>query len=117
MKRKIFVINETKGFFTEDEENLCKEYCRVNGYTYRIRYINIEVDKIERKNKNMWETTEFKSIEHPHTVRMTFELPYLDWCRFENSELFHQLTAYLEGLEKQNIQYVPIPKKHKFKFK
>ena len=51
----------------------------------------------------MWETIEFKSIEHPHTVRMTFELPYLDWCRFENSELFHQLTAYLEGLEKQNI--------------
>ena len=41
MKRKIFVINETKGFFAENEENLCKEYCRVNGCTYRTEYINI----------------------------------------------------------------------------
>jgi hypothetical protein len=41
MKRKIFVINETKGFFTENEENLCKEYCRVNCYTYRAEYINV----------------------------------------------------------------------------
>ena len=41
MKRKIFVINEEKGFFTEKEKNLCKEYCKVNGYTYRTEYINI----------------------------------------------------------------------------
>ena len=41
MKRKFFVINETKGFFTENEESLCKEYCRVNGCTYRTEYINI----------------------------------------------------------------------------
>lgn len=32
-----------------------------------------------------------------------FELPCLDWCRFENSKIFRQLTAYLEELEKQEI--------------
>lgn len=41
MKRKIFVINETGGFFAENEENLCKEYCRANDCTYRTEYINI----------------------------------------------------------------------------
>ena len=54
----------------------------------------------------MYYTHEFKTVDSPHVVRMTFELPYLDWCRFQNSELFHDLTAYLEGLEKQDIQTV-----------
>ena len=43
-------------------------------------------------------------IGYPRVVRMSFELPYLDWCKFEKSELFHVLTKYLEKLQKQNIQ-------------
>ena len=35
---KVFVINETTGFFLGNEEELCKEYCEINGYTYRIEY-------------------------------------------------------------------------------
>lgn len=50
----------------------------------------------------MYTTEEFNGISHPHVVRMSFELPYLDWCRFEKTELFQSLTKYLEELEKQN---------------
>ena len=41
MKRKFFVINETGGFFASNEEEFCKEYCKTNGYTYRVEYCNI----------------------------------------------------------------------------
>ena len=41
MKRKFFVINETGGYFAANEEQLCQEYCKINGYTYRIEYWNI----------------------------------------------------------------------------
>ena len=52
----------------------------------------------------MYEIEEFSGIAYPHVVRMSFELPYLDWCRFEKSELFHLLTNYLEELQNQGIQ-------------
>ena len=54
----------------------------------------------------MYYTHEFKTVDSPHVVRMTFELPYLDWCRFQKSKLFRDLTAYLEELEKQNTRNV-----------
>ena len=38
MKRKFFVINETGGYFGGWEEELCKAFCKANGYTYRIEY-------------------------------------------------------------------------------
>ena len=41
MKRKFFVINETGGYFAANEEEICKEYYKINGYTYRIEYWNI----------------------------------------------------------------------------
>ena len=40
MKRKIFVINETRGWFPANEEELCKEYCNIYGYTYRVEYFD-----------------------------------------------------------------------------
>ena len=40
MKRKIFVINETGGFFPANEEEQCKFYCKIYGYTYRVEYRN-----------------------------------------------------------------------------
>lgn len=41
MKRKFFFINETRGCFAENEEKNCKEYCKVNGYSYKVVYINV----------------------------------------------------------------------------
>ena len=41
MKRKFLFINETGGYFAGNEEQICKEYCKVYGYTYRVEYINI----------------------------------------------------------------------------
>lgn len=41
---------------------------------------------------------------YPHVVTMSFELPYLDWCRFEQSDLYRSLIKYLEELKKQEIQ-------------
>lgn len=56
----------------------------------------------------MYSTEEISGIGIPHVVRMSFELPYLDWCRFEKSEIFRCLTSYLEELEKQGIpQHCP----------
>ena len=52
----------------------------------------------------MYFTQDVNAVGCPHVVRMSFGLPYLDWCRFENSEIFRQLTAYLEELEKQEIR-------------
>lgn len=49
----------------------------------------------------MYEIEDFDKLGCPRVVRMSFELPYLDWCRFERSELYQNLTAYLEELEKQ----------------
>lgn len=49
---------------------------------------------------------DIKKLGCPRVVIMLFELPYLDWCRFEQSDLYHSLTEYLEGLKKQEI---PIP--------
>lgn len=47
---------------------------------------------------------EFSGLSYPRVVRMSFELPRLDWCRFERSDLYRNLTAYLEGLQKQEIR-------------
>lgn len=40
MKAKIYIINETGGYFTASEEEKCIEYCRIHGYTYRTAYVN-----------------------------------------------------------------------------
>ena len=49
----------------------------------------------------MYEIHESKGIACPHVVRMSFEMPYLDWCRFEKSEIFQGLKKYLEELQRQ----------------
>ena len=38
MKRKFFVINETGGYFGGWEEDICKAFCKANGYTYHVEY-------------------------------------------------------------------------------
>lgn len=48
-------------------------------------------------------TEEYRGTNRTETVRMYFELPCLDWCRFEKSDVYRCLISYLEELEKQNI--------------
>ena len=40
-EKKVFVINETGGYFGSWEEELCKAFCKANGYTYRVEYRNL----------------------------------------------------------------------------
>lgn len=72
----------------------------------RICDLENRLQEEEKKNnrKSIYFIDEFSGISSPRVVQMSFELPYLDWCRFENSEIFCQLTAYLEELEKQEIR-------------
>ena len=39
--KKVFVLNETVGWFAANEEEICKEYCKIHGYTYHIEYWKI----------------------------------------------------------------------------
>lgn len=39
--KKFYRINETKGCFSSNEENLCKQYCKEHGYTYTVVYMNL----------------------------------------------------------------------------
>lgn len=45
VKRKFFVVNtkenEKKVVFMANEEEKCKLYCEIFGYTYRVDYVNI----------------------------------------------------------------------------
>lgn len=52
---------------------------------------------VSAQRSDCYELYDYVKLGCPRVVRMSFELPYLDWCRFENSELFRNLTAYLEG--------------------
>lgn len=65
---------------------------------------------VSAQRSNCYELYDYVKLGCPRIVRMSFELPYLDWCRFENSELFQNLKSYLEGLQKQEIQ---IPRQQK----
>lgn len=40
MKAKIYIVNETGGYFTASEKEMCIEYCRIYNYTYRVVYVN-----------------------------------------------------------------------------
>ena len=44
---------------------------------------------------------EINGIEYPHSVLFSFELLYLDWCKFQKSDLFAHLIRYLEELQTQ----------------
>lgn len=40
MVRKFFALNEIKGVFLANEEELCKKFCKDHGYTYRVVYFD-----------------------------------------------------------------------------
>lgn len=46
--------------------------------------------------KQMYTTEELDGLDQPHVMRVSFELPYLDWCKFNKSKLWHELKAYLK---------------------
>lgn len=43
-------------------------------------------------------TEEYRGMNRPETVRMYFELPCLDWCRFEKSDIYLCLINYLDAI-------------------
>ena len=51
----------------------------------------------------MYYIKDFTELGRPRIVRMSFEMPYLDWCRFEKSKIFRSLVKYLSELEKKEI--------------
>lgn len=53
----------------------------------------------------MYRIEDFNGLGRPRVVRMSFELPYLDWCIFEKTELFQLLTTYLKELQNQESQH------------
>lgn len=64
---------------------------------------NDEAMSIEtEEEKNTTYTVEdINSLGYPRSVKMSFELLYRDWCIFEKSELFQNLTSYLAELQMQ----------------
>ena len=56
---------------------------------------------------SIYTITEYEMFNGLRTVQMSFQLPILDWCRFENSDVGKNLIRYLEELEKQSILSQP----------
>lgn len=55
----------------------------------------------EKEKNTAYTLEDINLLGYPHSVKMSFELFYRDWCIFEKSELFQSLTSYLEELQKQ----------------
>ncbi len=53
---------------------------------------------------NTLDEYEYHYVDSPHTVQISFELLYPDWCKFQKSELYQSLVLYLEGLRNQENQ-------------
>ncbi|WP_303838645.1 hypothetical protein [Ruminococcus flavefaciens] len=63
----------------------------------------------EKEKNSTYIVEDINSLGYPHSVKMSFELLYRDWCIFERSELFQSLTSYLEELQKQrNLNALPM---------
>ncbi len=50
----------------------------------------------------MYQIIEKMGVRKPHTVCMSFILPYNDWCILEKTEVFRLLTEYLDAVEKRD---------------
>ena len=60
----------------------------------------------EKERNSSYTVEDIISLGCPHLVRISFELPYHDWCIFEKSALFQNLTGYLEELQRQRAPNV-----------
>lgn len=47
------------------------------------------------------EKEEWSGALPPHSMTLSFVLPYSDWCEFEKSDLYQDLENYLRELQKQ----------------
>ena len=48
------------------------------------------------------EKEEWSGLLPPHSVKISFVLPYSDWCEFEKSNLFQSLENHLQELQKRD---------------
>lgn len=46
-------------------------------------------------------TEEWNGVFVPHSIALSFVLPYSDWCEFEKSDLYRDLKNYLLELQKR----------------
>lgn len=51
MTKKIFVLDGQKGYFLENEEDLCKLYCNMNGISYHVKEIIIPEPEEDNEKK------------------------------------------------------------------
>lgn len=51
---------------------------------------------------------EYDGLLPIHSVRMSFALPFDDWCEFQKSNLFQELLEYLREQHKLSNQNVMI---------
>lgn len=56
----------------------------------------------------MYEVDELNITGGPHLVRVSFEMHYHDWLRFQKSTVFDLWKDYLQGLEKTESRQVGI---------
>lgn len=47
---------------------------------------------------------EYDGLLPIHSVRMSFSLPYNDWCVFQKSDLFQELLMYLQEQQRLSNQ-------------
>ena len=62
----------------------------------------------EKSGAGNYLVEEFTDINYPHSVRMSFEMAFPDWCKFQKSDVFRSLIKYLRELESQDN----LPEKH-----
>lgn len=48
-----------------------------------------------------FDKVEWSGALPPHSMTLSFVLPYSDWCEFEKSDLYRDLENYLQELQKR----------------
>lgn len=58
------------------------------------------------KDFYQFDMVEWSGALPPHSVTLSFVIPYSDWCEFEKSDLYRDLEHYLQELQKRDTQLV-----------
>ena len=48
---------------------------------------------------------EYCYIDRPHTVRVSFNMSYPDWCKFQKTYVYSLLIRYLKALERKGAEH------------
>lgn len=67
-----------------------------------VRELDTKKCPAEKSGAGNYVIEEFTDINYPHSVRMSFELAFPDWCKFQKSDVFRSLVEYLRGFESRD---------------